>query len=192
MRSKNAHRRSVKKTAGERRRSDSPKASSTTFVEATESGGAALELQLRPAESTDYPFALDLYLHGSKKHLIEIGRWDERRVVSRFRRGFKPEQSRIICVNGADVGWMQVAEFLESFHLRQIHLVDRYRGHGIGTRLIQEQLKLANDLGKDVTLDVIHGNPAKSLYIRLGFTITGQDADKLHLIWRPRAVRVVE
>ncbi len=43
----------------------------------------------------------------------------------------------------------------------------------------------ADSLGKPVTLDVIHGNPARSLYLRLGFKQTGQDADKIQMIWRP-------
>ena len=40
-------------------------------------------------------------------------------------------------------------------------------------------------LRKPVTLDVLHGNPARSLYLRLGFKQTGQDADKIQMIWRP-------
>jgi hypothetical protein len=40
-------------------------------------------------------------------------------------------------------------------------------------------------LRKPVTLEVLHGNPARSLYLRLGFKQTGRDADKVQMIWRP-------
>jgi len=36
-----------------------------------------------------------------------------------------------------------------------------------------------------VTLDVIHGNRARALYLRLGFRQFGADADKVQMIWRP-------
>jgi ribosomal protein S18 acetylase RimI-like enzyme len=38
--------------------------------------------------------------------------------------------------------------------------------------------------GKAVTLQVLHNNPAQSLYARLGFARTGEDAYKLHMTWR--------
>ena len=69
--------------------------------------------------------------------------------------------------------------------LRQLHLLAPFRGNGVGTQLIGEVLKRGAALGKPVTLDVLHGNPARSLYLRLGFKQTGQDADKIQMIWRP-------
>src|SRR5271165_3544536 len=58
------------------------------------------------------------------------------------------------------------------------------RGRGIGTRLIEDLRERGVRLGKPVTLEVIHGNPAKSLYLRLGFRPTGEDLDKTHMILR--------
>jgi ribosomal protein S18 acetylase RimI-like enzyme len=91
----------------------------------------------------------------------------------------------MICAKGKDIGWMQVAEFAGRLHLRQLHLIAASRGNGIGTRLIGEVLKRGAALRKPVTLDVLHGNHARSLYLRLGFKQTGQDADKVQMIWRP-------
>ena len=81
---------------------------------------------------------------------------------------------------------MQVAEFVGRLHRRQLHLVAGRRGCGIGTHLIKDLLQRATLLGKPVTLDVIHGNRARLLYRRLGFRQTGQDAEKIQMIWRPR------
>jgi ribosomal protein S18 acetylase RimI-like enzyme len=141
--------------------------------------------RLRPAETDDYPLMLALYLEGAQKHLSKIGRWDQRRVTVQFRRGYRQSQARVICAGGKDIGWMQVAEFADRLHLRQIHLVASFRGNGIGTKLISELLKRAAALRKPVTLDVLHGNPARSLYLRLGFKQIGQDVDKIQMIWRP-------
>jgi len=144
------------------------------------------EFSLRPAKPRDYWFALALYLDSAERYLSKIGRWDRRRIASRFRRGYTQTQTRVICVEWKAVGWIQVAELVGRLHLRQLHLVPVQQRTGIGTRLIKDLLRRADVLGKPVTLDVLHGNPAKSLYLRLAFRQTGQDADKIQMIRRPR------
>jgi ribosomal protein S18 acetylase RimI-like enzyme len=78
-----------------------------------------------------------------------------------------------------------VADFVDHMHLRQIHLVREVRGKGIGTQLMRELLQHADALGKFVTLDVMHGNPARLLYLRLGFRQRSQNAATRQMIWRP-------
>jgi ribosomal protein S18 acetylase RimI-like enzyme len=143
------------------------------------------DFRLRSATAGDFPFALALYLDGSRDLLTKIGRFDEARIVKRFRGGYRAEQSRIVTVDGRDVGWVQVAESKRRLHLRQIHLVGDFQGQGIGTALIEDLCERARTLGKPVTLDVLHGNPAKALYERLGFEVTGADVDKEQMIRRP-------
>jgi ribosomal protein S18 acetylase RimI-like enzyme len=92
---------------------------------------------------------------------------------------------QIICVDNRDVGFIQVIEYPDRLYLRQIHLIDGFRGRGIGSKLIEAQLKRAAISDKRLTLEVLHGNPAKRLYLRLGFRVAGQDPDKEHMIWNP-------
>jgi len=150
----------------------------------TEQASTEPEFSLRLARPGDYQFALNLYLDGSKELLKKIGRWDEKRVISRFKRAFKLEQARIICSGGEDVGWIQICDFARRLHLRQLHLIPRVRGRGIGTRLIDDLHARGVGLRKPVTLDVIHGNRAKELYLRLGFRPTKSDLDKTRMVWR--------
>jgi ribosomal protein S18 acetylase RimI-like enzyme len=144
------------------------------------------EFRLRPARPPDYFFAVTLYLDGAKRHLSKIGRWDRRRLTTRFRRGYKQAQVQVICVEDRRIGWMQVAELVGRLHLHQLHLSADFRRRGIGARLLKDLLRRADSVGKPVTLEVMHGNPAKRLYARLGFKATGKDADKMQMIWRPR------
>jgi ribosomal protein S18 acetylase RimI-like enzyme len=147
-------------------------------------GPGQADFRLRPAKPRDYAFAIALYLEGAKRHLSKIGRWNERRLRLRFRKGYKQAQTRIICDGEKAIGWIQVAEYVGRLYLRQLHLVSAYRRRGIGTRLIKDLFCRAAALGKPVTLDVMHGNPARALYLRLGFRQTGQDVDKKQMIWR--------
>ena len=142
------------------------------------------DLRLRPAEQSDYSFALALYLEGAKEHLSKIDRWDEDRIVALFREGYKQGRTRIICVDGQVVGFIQVVDFADRLYLRQIHLIDGFRGRGIGSTLIRAELERGVESGRPVTLDVMHGNPARRLYQKLGFESTGKDPDKEQMIWR--------
>jgi ribosomal protein S18 acetylase RimI-like enzyme len=142
------------------------------------------DFRLRPAEQSDYSFALALYLEGAKEHLTKIGRWDEDRFAALFREGYKQGQTQIISVDRRVVGFIQMVDFADRLYLRQIHLIDGFRGRGIGTTLIGAELKRGAESGRPVTLEVMHGNPARRLYVKLGFESTGQDPDKEQMIWR--------
>jgi ribosomal protein S18 acetylase RimI-like enzyme len=69
----------------------------------------------------------------------------------------------------------------DGIHLRQIHIVDGFRNCGIGTNLIQSLLDRAQAMGRPVALNVMRGNPAISLYRRLGFRIVGEDEEKFQM-----------
>jgi len=144
------------------------------------------EFRLRPARPPDYYFAVTLYLDGAKRHLSKIGRWNRRRLTTKFRRGYKQAQTQVICAGDRRIGWMQVAESVGRLHLHQLHLSADFRGRGIGSRLLKDLLRRADSIGKPVTLEVMHGNPARRLYLRLGFRQTSQDADKAQMMRRPR------
>jgi ribosomal protein S18 acetylase RimI-like enzyme len=143
------------------------------------------KVRLRPARLGDYAFALSLYLEGAERHLSKIGQWNRPRILLKFRQGYKLAPAKIICAGDKPIGWIQVANFVDHMHLRQLHLIREFRGQGIGTRLVKELLQCADKLGKPVTLDVMHGNPARFLYLRLGFRQKSQNAATRQMIWRP-------
>jgi GNAT superfamily N-acetyltransferase len=145
----------------------------------------APEISFRPARPDDYEFAAELYLDSMRRLLTALGTWDEGRVVARFREVFAPERAQVIRSEGVDIGWMQVSEAADGFQLDQIHLVDRFRGRGIGTRLIEALLARARGMGRAVALNVVRGNPAISLYHRLGFRVVGEDKEKFRMRWEP-------
>ena len=135
----------------------------------------------------DYPFALDLYLESTKPLLIASGRWDERKIVSRFAESFRPDQIWILAATGGDFGWFQVSETDQEIHLDQLHLVERARNGGIGTNLILELQDRANVSAKRLALNVMRGNRAQKLYERLGFRLDGGDEEKVRMVWHQTA-----
>lgn len=138
---------------------------------------------LRPAQPGDYAFAKRLYLETTRPLLQALGTWDRAAVTERFSSAYHRHEAQVICADGRDIGWLQVSRNEAGLHLHQMHLVKRYRNRGIGTRLIRTVMARAQGLGLPLTLNVIRGNPAAALYLRLGFCIFDEDREMLRMRW---------
>ncbi len=114
----------------------------------------------------------------------QLARWNEAERTAALRRSFKASDTRIISLNGRDIGWMQVTERDTDYNLAQLQLLEDSCGLGIGTRLIGGLLDKATHDGKTVSLSVIRINRAIQLYERLGFRIVDPDATPiLDMVW---------
>ena len=57
-------------------------------------------------------------------------------------------------------------------HMHALYVEPRYRGEGMGRRLLEEALTWGRDRGcTEATLSVLAGNPARDLYERVGFEV---------------------
>lgn len=140
-------------------------------------------IALRPARPDDYEFARKLYFGCVGTLLKALGRWDEAAVAKRFENAYRNRPSQVICLDGSDIGWLQVWWNESRVHLDQVHLVERYRNRGIGSLLIRAAMARAERIGLPLTLDVIRGNPAIALYFRLGFHVVAEDEELFTMRW---------
>ena len=150
--------------------------------------GSVPKFKLRPARVSDYHFAERLYLETMEPLARESKYWTERRLISGLKRSFKRSEVRIIAVDGADVGWLQISESDRRISLSQIHIRREFRSHGIGTQLIQDLFNRARTKKKPVSLSVVCSNPAVALYKRLGFEVIGEGRYKLQMRWDDSSV----
>ena len=121
--------------------------------------------------------------------LTALGRWDETEVIERFKRAFDRKPAQIICLPDIEIGWVQVSQADGILHLNQLHLIEEYRNRGIGTHLIERLCDQARREGSTLMLNVIRGNPAISLYRRLGFRVVGGNEEKRSMRWDPDRAR---
>ena len=141
---------------------------------------------VRRAIAGDLPFARRLYLDNMRDVSHRAGfAWDEARQTVNFDARFIADEISIICLDGRDIGWMQVAESESELFLKQFFVHPAHQRRGIGTRLLQELIKRAAQVGKSVTLGIVKGNPARSLYERHGFQITSEDDYKIYMAIEP-------
>jgi ribosomal protein S18 acetylase RimI-like enzyme len=129
-------------------------------------------LSLRPAREDDVPFLLALREQTMDGHFRASGAEPSReqhmeRVSVRF------ECAQIIEHEGRPAGLFKVARDGLDWQLIQIQLAPELQGRGVGERLIRELIAEARLAGAGLSLHVLHANPARRLYERLGFRIVG-------------------
>jgi ribosomal protein S18 acetylase RimI-like enzyme len=89
----------------------------------------------------------------------------------------------IVVVDGEAVGRLWVAGDATALRVLDITLLPGHRGHGLGGTLLRRIQEQAVASGRWVRLHVAAGNPAASLYARLGFVPCGGDQVHVEMVW---------
>ena len=105
-----------------------------------------------------------------------------RRIAANF------DGAMIVC-EGANadaqaIGLLKVTRAADEWHVHQIQILPSRQGRGIGEAVLRELLAEAARAHVAVSLSVLHGNPARRLYERLGFRLAVQTECSATLIWR--------
>ncbi len=141
---------------------------------------------LRPASDEERPFLERLYLSAQKPLLEGLPDFSEERLIERFRALLVIDDVQIIVSDDQDVGWVQLTRGPDAIDLAQLHIMPDFQKKRIGTTIIQRVLDEASSAGKKVTLAVLKGNRAVSLYKRLGFKVNDEDGVKRYMHWLPK------
>jgi len=139
--------------------------------------------RLRGAVPSDFSFCRKLYVETMFPLLEALGQLDSQRAEQAFETYFDCDEISLVIVEETMVGWIQVSEEPARLNLDQIYLLPSYRNRGLGTLLIEDVMKKAASMEKPLHLSTVKGNPAVSLYRRLGFTFYSEDETKIHLQW---------
>jgi ribosomal protein S18 acetylase RimI-like enzyme len=150
-------------------------------------------ISLRPATSEDESFLVCLYASTRASELAALP-WDDNQkqafinmqCIAQCRQyvmSYPRADSKIVLSNDEPVGRLLVDRGEDALTLIDISLLPAYRKLGIGTQLLQGLLDEANTAGKPVRLHVLHSNPAKKLYQRLGFSMASSDEVYCEMVW---------
>ena len=142
------------------------------------------QLSTRPATPADLPFLMRLRKLTMHEHLERAGErldddWHRQRVMAHF------DSAHIVCLDGTPAGLFKHYRTQEEWKLVQIQLLPEHQGKGLGERLVRDLLDQARQAGLPVTLSVLHGNPARRLYERLGFEETAVRGNESEMLCRP-------
>ena len=119
------------------------------------------------------------------EHLRKAGvSFDDKTHYQRIRSNF--EDAKMVCVDGEDVGLLKLSCANVEWHVHQFQVLPGYQGRGIGEAVLRLVLAKAKDANVAVSLSVLHGNPARRLYERLGFEPAGETPTDVKLMWKSK------
>jgi ribosomal protein S18 acetylase RimI-like enzyme len=154
-----------------------------------------MDISRRPVRADDQEFQFRLYAGTRQAEIAAFG-WSGAQQEAFLRMQFAAQQNwyrtaypqatwEIIELEQGPVGRMIVLRGGESITLVDIALLGEHRRKGIGGRMVRELLEQGRGAGVPVRLQVLKGNPAARLYLRLGFIKTGEDEMYLQMEKRP-------
>ncbi|MGY2894901.1 N-acetyltransferase family protein [Deinococcus sp. UYEF24] len=152
-------------------------------------------LNLRLAEATDEVFLQELYASTRRTELEHVP-WSaqqKREFLSfqsaaqerHYRQAYPGMERLLIESGGAPVGRLYRYQGALERRVIDIALLAEHTGQGLGTRLLADEIGLAQAAGTPLRLHVEHGNPARRLYERVGFVLTEDQGVYLALEWNP-------
>ncbi len=130
---------------------------------------------LRPASAKDRDFVFLTYKIALRRYVEWAWGWDEAFQRAGFWRHHPIAQLQIIQVHSRNAGVLHMEEHGDCHHVRTIFLHPEHQRQRIGCHLLAAEIQRARSNGKALQLKVIKVNPAKRLYERLGFEVTGED-----------------
>ena len=155
-------------------------------------------IRYRPLTDDDYGFTESLYLSTRADELALSG-WPEaeRRQFLRqqhhaqhfhYQRHYPAAEWLIVERGDAAIGRLYLEEWSDQFRIIDISLVAEARGCGVGTAILRDILAHAETRGKAASIHVEKVNPARNLYLRLGFETVEDKGVYDLMIWRSAAI----
>jgi ribosomal protein S18 acetylase RimI-like enzyme len=156
----------------------------------------ALGVRFRPARDDDHPFLGQLYASTRWEELAQTGWPVEARMAFLAQQyelqcvhyaRFRPEADRMVIESRDEaIGRLDVDASDESrLHIVDISMAPESRGKGIGTAILGDLIRLAEESGRKVSIFVEKQNPALTLYRRLGFAPVREEGAYDFMEWCP-------
>ena len=151
-------------------------------------------LRIRPEKPEDLDFLFEVYA-GTRLEEMKASGWDGpaqeqflRMQFRAMREGYAsafPDGQFSILIMGTDpIGRVVVDRSNNEIRLVDIALLPQYRRRGLGTAFLKCLMDEAAAARKPLRLQVLRGNPAGSLYRRLGFRFVDAEEPYERLEWR--------
>ncbi|MAY63210.1 MAG: GNAT family N-acetyltransferase [Rhizobiales bacterium] len=126
-----------------------------------------------PMDERDRVFFIHVH-HAAYRDTIEaMFGWDEGMQDKHASRAFDDGGLNIVWYDDERVGVVGWEDRGDCLWLKELFLLPKYQGCGIGSQIVQDSIQRAQSLEKDVRLRTLKANVrAKKLYERHGFEVT--------------------
>jgi len=111
-----------------------------------------------------------------KLALQKIGRFDEKRVRSRFLDSFVPEDTKKVLANQVLCGFFVVKRNPDHLYLDHLYVDPDYQSQGIGSTVLDHVVQQSEKLNLPIRLGALKQSRANEFYRKFGFVPTHDDA----------------
>lgn len=136
----------------------------------------------------DFEFSFLAKTQALGPHVAKKWGWDEQFQRNIHERRVREKPFFAIRSRGKSIGTLSLQLQLGHIRFGEFYLLDQFRGHGIGSKVLRHCLRIADERGFPVRLEYLQWNPVGSLYRRNGFIETGR-SESHYLMERPLADR---
>lgn len=149
----------------------------------------------RKVHDKDLPFLQKVY-RSTREQELDLTPWSElekSQFISQqfsaqhrfYQEQFDSAFFLIILIREEPAGRLYLDERKEEIRIIDIAFLPGFRGMGWGTKILNKIISLAGENGKGVGIHVEKNNPARSLYLRLGFENTEDKGIYQFMMWLP-------
>ena len=126
---------------------------------------------MRAATDRDLPFARTLTHEAMNRYYLQYDLlWSDHG----FDVAWASRENWLICRDDTVLGFISLSRDSRALYIRELHLLEDCRGIGAGSWVLAQMTLKAQVLGL-LRLTVFKTNPAKKLYLRMGFNIVGEE-----------------
>jgi len=156
---------------------------------------AGLGVSYRPITEDDIPFLAAVYFSTRGEEVAATG-WpvemQQQFLAQQFdaqhrhyQRHYPDAEWLVIERGGEAVGRLYIEEWPTQIRIIDIALLPAARGFGVGAAIFEDMFDLARSRGKKVSIHVEKNNPARGLYLRLGFETVADEGVYDLMEWPP-------
>ncbi len=132
-------------------------------------------LTIRQATENDYELVYEIKKRALGKYVDQTWGWDEEEQREYHKNDFNASEVEILQYAQEDMGVLVVTRTLELIEINEIYIDPKFQNKGIGTSIMSDILKEAENAKIPVKLQFLKVNPVRALYEKLGFVITGEN-----------------
>ncbi|MBV4451466.1 MULTISPECIES: GNAT family N-acetyltransferase [Pseudomonas] len=130
-----------------------------------------MAFHLRAATDQDLPFARTLTFESMSRYYRQ---YDLVWSSTGFDVAWAGRENWLICDSDVVMGFVSLSRDSQALYIRELHLIEAFRGLGAGSWVLEQMALKAQALGL-LRLTVFKTNPARRLYQRRGMSIVGEE-----------------
>ena len=137
--------------------------------------------ELVPYTDVDHDNYIKCQIDAFEKYILEFFGVCDMAIMESHLKQLKPNLFKI-AVKNLTAGYVYYKEEDAKIAVDVFTLLPEYRNNGLGSLILQDFIKKADELNKPIFLDTFKSNPAKKFYEKNGFVVV--DENYSHYILR--------